>query len=203
LTWKYRSTIFAVGGGYVKKEHLILILFVAVTAVSGVLIWILKVPEIETMASSQAMADQSEALREAIRQWEIDLADDPDDVDLLVKLGNGYFDINEPRKAIEYYERALKIKPDMPYVLADCGAMYRQIGRPEKAIEFFRKAIEIDPDLAQAYFNLGAVLMAEKNDPRGAARAWQKYLELTPNPDPRIRDLLMDEIEAALGGDTD
>jgi tetratricopeptide (TPR) repeat protein len=203
LTWKYRSTIFAVGGGYVKKEHLILILFVAVTAVSGVLIWILKASQTEITTSSQAITDQSEALRESIKQWEASLAVDPDNLDLLVKLGNGYFDINEPRKSIEYYERALKIKPDMPYVIADCGAMYRQIGQPDKAIELFRKAIEIDPDLAQAYFNLGAVLMAEKNDPRGAARAWQKYLELTPNPDPRIRDLLMDEIEAALGGDTD
>ncbi len=182
-----------------KKDHLILILFLVVTLMSGGMIWTLKTPGAEATATGQNLPDQSDALRVSIRQWEASLALDPQNLDLLVKLGNAYFDTNEPRRSIEYYERALEIKPDMPYVQADCGAMYRQIGQPDKAIELFRKAIELDPDLAQAYFNLGAVLRTEKNDPKGAAEAWRKYLELTPNPDPQIRELLRGEIEAALG----
>ena len=36
-------------------------------------------------------------------------------------------------------------------------------------------------------------------DAAGAALAWKKYLELDPNPDPQIKNLLENEINAALG----
>ncbi len=133
------------------------------------------------------------------QQLEALLADDPDNLDILVSLGNAYYDINEPQKSIEYYERALAIKPDAPHVIVDCGAMYRQLGQADKAIELFRKAIEIDPQLPQAYFNLGAVLRMEQDAAVGGALAWKKYLELDPNPDPQIKNLLEEEINAAMG----
>lgn len=186
-----------------KKDYLILILFLAVTLVLGGMIWILKSPQPGPAVPMQNTGDDNAALRSSIRQLEAGLAAEPDNLELLVNLGNAYFDIDEPRKSIEYYERALELNPDMPLVLADCGVMYRKIDQPDKAIELFRKAIEMDPDLPQAYFNLGAVLRMEKDDPLGAAVAWQKYLELTPNPDPRIKEFLVSEIESALGGRTE
>jgi tetratricopeptide (TPR) repeat protein len=203
LTWKISATIFAIDGGHVKKDYLILILFLAITVISGGMIWMLKSPQPEPAVPMQNTRDDNAALKASIRQLEAGLAAEPENLDLLVKLGNAYYDIDEPRKSIEYYERALGLRPDMPLVLADCGVMYREIDQPDKAIELFRKAIEIDPDLPQAYFNLGAVLRMEKNDPKGAAAAWQKFLELTPNPDPRIKEFLMSEIESALGGQTE
>jgi tetratricopeptide (TPR) repeat protein len=84
-------------------------------------------------------------------------------------------------------------------VMVDCGAMYRQLGNPDKAIELFKAAIEINPALPQAYFNLGAVLRMEKADPKGAAKAWKRYLEVEPHVDPQIKGLLEDEIRAASG----
>jgi hypothetical protein len=63
LTWIYSSAIFATGGGNVKKDHLILILFLAVTLISGAMIWTLRAPQPELATASQGMADQSGALR--------------------------------------------------------------------------------------------------------------------------------------------
>ena len=183
-----------------KKDYVILILFLAVTIVAGGMIWVLKPPRQGVPPAAQSRTDESEALRASIKHWESSLATDPDNLDLLVKLGNGYYDINDPLSSIEYYERALTLNPDMPSVLVDCGVMYRQIGQPDSAIALFRKAIEYDPKLPQAYFDLGAVLRMEKDDLRGAAEAWQKYLELTPDPDPRIKEFLISEIDSAFGG---
>ena len=182
-----------------KKDHLILILFLVITMISGAVIFMIKAPQPEISSQQQSIAETNTDTERRINHLETLLADDPDNLDILVNLGNAYYDINEPQKSIEYYERALAIEPDAPHLLVDCGAMYRQLGQADKAIELFRKAIEIDPQLPQAYFNLGAVLRMEKGDAMGAALAWKKYLELDPNPDPQIKNLLENEIEAAMG----
>ncbi len=182
-----------------KKDYLILMVFLAIILISGGLIFMIKAPGPEFISQQQSVEDPGADLQNQIDHLETLLADDPDNVDILVSLGNVYYDINEPQSSIEYYERALAIKPDDPHVLVDCGAMYRQLGQADKAIELFRRAIEIDPQLPQAYFNLGAVLRMEQDDAVGAALAWQKYLELDPNPDPQIKSLLENEIKAAMG----
>ncbi len=182
-----------------KKDHLILILFLVITMISGAVIFMIKASQPEISSRQQSIAETDTDTERQINHLETLLADDPDNLDILVSLGNAYYDINEPQKSIEYYERALAIKPDAPHLLVDCGAMYRQLGQADKAIELFRKAIEIDPQLPQAYFNLGAVLRMEQDDAVGAALAWRKYLELDPNPDPQIKSLLENEIKAAMG----
>lgn len=186
-------------GGKMKKDYLILIVFLAITLISGAVIFMMKAPRPEISSQPQSMAEADTDMDSRINHLETLLADDPDNFDILVSLGNNYYDINEPQKSIEYYERALAIKPDAARVLVDCGAMYRQLGQADKAIELFKKAIDIDPRLPQAHFNLGAVLRMEKGDPVGAALAWKKYLELDPDPEPEIKNLLEDEIKAALG----
>ncbi len=182
-----------------KKDYLILILFLAITLISGGFIFMIKAPQPEFISQQQSIGDPGADLQNQVDHLETLLADDPNNVDILVSLGNVYYDVSEPEMSIEYYERALAIKPDVPFVLVDCGAMYRKLGQADKAIELFRKAIEIDPQLPQAYFNLGAVLRMEKGDAMGAALVWKKYLELDPNPDPQIRNLIENEIKAALG----
>lgn len=181
-----------------KKDHLILILFLVITMISGAVIFMMKAPQPEVTTQQQSIAETDTDAEGQINHLETLLADDPDNFDILVILGNNYYDINEPQKSIEYYERALAIKPDAPPVLVDCGAMYRKLGQADKAVELFRKAIEIDPQLPQAYFNLGAVLRMEQGDAVGAALAWKKFLELDPDPDPQIKNLLENEINAAL-----
>ncbi len=181
-----------------KKDYLILIVFLAITLVSGAVIFMIKASQPEISSQPQNIAEPDTDMDSRINHLETLLMDDPDNFDILVSLGNAYYDISEPQKSIEYYERALAIKPDAPHVLVDCGAMYRQLGQTDKAIELFSRAIDIDPQLPQAYFNMGAVLRMERGDSVGAALAWKKYLELDPNPDTQIKKLLEDEIKAAL-----
>jgi cytochrome c-type biogenesis protein CcmH/NrfG len=136
-------------------------------------------------------------MRKTIKLLEDKLKSNPDDFGTLVSLGNAHYDISEPQPAIDYYTRALKLHPNDAGVMVDLGAMYRQTGDTDKAIDFFNNAIKLDPQLPQAYFNLGMVLRMEKNDAKGAAKAWKKYLELDPNS--QAKDFLMEQIKAAEG----
>ncbi len=183
-----------------KKDQLILIFAITIIALSGGVIFVMKSSPTNGQPTSSGpdKAQQGAMMvQRQIAQLESQLAVDPENFDLLVSLGNIYYDSNQPAGAVEYYERALKIKPDTPTVLVDCGAMYRSLGDADKAIEMFEKAIRIDSGLAQAYFNLGAVLRIEKQDQKGAAKAWKRYLELVPDADPEIKKLLEDEITNA------
>lgn len=183
-----------------RKDHLILLVFLALIAISGGAIYVFRSPDtaVSQNAAPGAM-DPRRELKARIVRLEGQLASDPNNLDIIIELGNAHYDVEEPAKSVEYYEKALTIKPDNPPVLVDCGAMYRELGKPDKAIELFKRAITVDPLFPQAYFNLGAVLRMEKGDRVGAAEAWEKYLELESNIDPQIKSLLESEIKGASG----
>jgi cytochrome c-type biogenesis protein CcmH/NrfG len=122
----------------------------------------------------QAGPDYSLKISELKRQLEIN----PYDVDLLVGLGNTYFDSNLYAQAIDAYEKALALKPDNPDVLTDLGVMYRRNGQPEKAVDNFRKAALISPRHRQSRMNLGIVLFYDLHDAPGAKAALEDLLKV-------------------------
>jgi tetratricopeptide (TPR) repeat protein len=134
-----------------------------------------------------------------ISQLKRQLENDPDNYSILVQLGNSYYDLNSPEESIRFYERALEIKPESPEVIVDCGNMYREIGEVDKAIDMFIRATELAPDLPQAFFNLGAVLLGEKNDPRGAVEIWQKFLDNNPGVRPELKNFFEEKIAQVSG----
>lgn len=182
-----------------KKDKVILIVFLAIIVVSGGAIYVAGPPSSDS-GQPQPMAmespDASGQIRERIARLEKMIAADPNNLNTLIDLGNSYYDIDEPKQSVDYYERALAINPDIPPVLVDCGVMYKELGQVDKALEMFNRAVKVDPKFPQAYFNIGAVLRMEKGDKEGAVKAWKKYLELEPNVDPELKKLLEDEINS-------
>jgi tetratricopeptide (TPR) repeat protein len=96
-------------------------------------------------------------------------------------LGNLYFDTDQPKEAIEAYSRYLAVKPDNPDVRTDMGIMYRKLGQFDRAIEEFRKAAQSDPKHTNSRYNIGLVLLHDKQDIKGAIKAWEEYLKVDPN----------------------
>ncbi len=190
-----------------KREYQILSILGLIIIASGVLIGISgskKSPSTGQMdPESQASQSNEMGMPEVntgeilsnIAEMKKELSANPNNHDILIKLGNDYYDIDSASQAIEYYGRALKINPDDPPVLVDCGAMYRVLGETDKAIEMFNRAIELNPKLSQAFLNLGMVLHMEKKDMPGAIKAWKKYMELEPNSP--VKTILEDEIAKA------
>jgi tetratricopeptide (TPR) repeat protein len=106
---------------------------------------------------------------------------DPKNLPAWVELGNLYFDSNQPKEAIEAYKQYLAVKPDNADVRTDMGIMYRNLGDFDRALEEFRKAAQSDPKHVNSRYNIGLVLLHDKQDMKGAINAWEDYLKLDPN----------------------
>jgi len=128
------------------------------------------------------------------------LQNNPNDVGLLVQLGNTYFDSNMYPESIEAYEKSLALKPGDPNVLTDLGVMYRRNGRSDEAVKRFRMAAQADPTHFQSRMNLGVVLFYDFNDAAGARKALESVLKLsTQGPNADNARQLMAEIDKAVG----
>ena len=68
----------------------------------------------------------------------------PEHTDVLVQLGNAYYDMKRFDKAIAWYEKALELEP-RPEVLANLSLAYRMANDAEMANEYLRKAQILDP----------------------------------------------------------
>ncbi len=176
-----------------KKEKVILSIVIAffVGFIAGATVAILKMtketeklkidqkPQI-TFPETQAGPDPIEINRKVQTLKDI-LKKDPKNLSALVELGNLYFDSRQPKEAIEAYSQYLAIKPDNADVRTDMGIMYRALGDIDRAIEEFKKAAKSDPKHINSRYNIGIVLLHDKQDIEGALKAWEDYLRVDPN----------------------
>jgi tetratricopeptide (TPR) repeat protein len=105
------------------------------------------------------------------------LKKDPNNLQALINIGNLYFDTRQDLLAIEHYRKALAMDPRNGNVRTDMAVCFRRIGNPDRAIEELKKAISMDPRHAQSRYNLGIILINDKNDIEGGIRAWEALLE--------------------------
>lgn len=105
---------------------------------------------------------------------------DPNNADLLAKVGNIYYDTQQYPVAVDYYQRFLKLQPTNTNVRTDLATAYWYMGNVDNAIAEFNKTLSYEPNKANALFNLGVVKWQGKMDVNGAVAAWQKLLDTNP-----------------------
>lgn len=138
-------------------------------------------PEAVAAARSTATAAQPKAVADAAAAPLLaKLQADPDNPDLLISLGNLYYDAQLYPAAVDYYERALSIRPSDADVRTDMGTAYWYIGNADRAITEFHQALNSRPDNANTLFNLGLVKLQGKNDAAGAIADWNRLLAVNP-----------------------
>ena len=120
------------------------------------------------------VASKIQTLKEIVKK-------DPKNLAAWVELGNLYFETDQPKEAIEAYSQYLSIKPDNPDVRTDMGIMYRKLGQFDKALEEFRKAAQSDSKHVNSRYNIGLVLLHDKQNIKDAIKAWEEYLKVDPN----------------------
>jgi tetratricopeptide (TPR) repeat protein len=169
----------------VSKGNVILIGFACLLIgfILGATVAILKTSGKPKSATSAEEPKQSRlvANEEEIRLSKSILEKDPNNLQVLISLGNAYFDADRYQEAIDVYSKALSIDPKNPDVRTDMGIMYRHLKQFDKAVEAFRRAAQDDPKHINSRFNLGVVLKDDKNDIQGAIQAWDEFLKLEPN----------------------
>jgi len=133
------------------------------------------------MAPPQAPGPDPAELNLKIQSLKDIIKKDPKNLPALVELGNLYFDTGQPKEAIDAYSQYLAVKPDNADVRTDMGIMYRALGDFNRAIEEFKKAAQSDPKHINSRYNIGIVLLHDKQDVKGAIKAWEDYLKVDPN----------------------
>jgi cytochrome c-type biogenesis protein CcmH/NrfG len=134
-------------------------------------------------------------LEQAVKQ-------NPNDPDLLIHLGNAYFDADKYLEAASAYERSLALAPNNPNVLTDLGTMYRAAGQYNKAVECYNKAIALDPQHQNARFNKGVVYLYDLQNIQEAIAAWQELLAVYPEALMPDRTPVSDKIKQLLNQKT-
>jgi cytochrome c-type biogenesis protein CcmH/NrfG len=108
------------------------------------------------------------------------LEKNPGDAATRVELGNLYFDHERFVDAAHWYEEALKLEPRNVNVSTDLGIAYYYMNRPDIALAQFDRSLEIEPGHTKTLLNIGIVRAFAKQDLDGAAKVWQRVIELAP-----------------------
>jgi len=137
-------------------------------------------PAVPTPVTPQPQVDRIRIQRE-ITQLETMLKEDPGNYQAWKKLGDGYFDIEEPGKSIEAYRKALALDDSDPNVWTDMGVMYRRTGDSAKALESFDRAIEKGPNHTISRLNKGVVYVYDLQEFDKGIAAWEDFLRLQPS----------------------
>lgn len=98
-----------------------------------------------------------------------------------VQLGNLYFDAEQYVESARWYEEALKLDPNDPNVSTDLGIAYYYQNQPDRALQQFDRSLAIDPKHSKTLLNIGVVRAWGKQDLDGAAKAWEKVIEVAPD----------------------
>ena len=123
---------------------------------------------------------------------------DPKDVAARVQLANLYFDAERFDEASRWYEAALSTDPRNVNASTDLGISYYYMNQPDRALAQFDRSLAIDPNHSKTLLNVGIVRAFGKQDLEGAARAWQRVLEVAPNsPEARAAKQALDGVRSA------
>jgi tetratricopeptide (TPR) repeat protein len=139
-------------------------------------------------------------LRSRISRYEAILETSPDNLSLLITLGNSYYQLGQAYAdsgnqeaaaagfagAVEPYGRALAINPQDVNARVDRAVAAFRSGSLDLAEQEFREAINIDPTHPKAFFNYGVFLLIGRGQPSQAAEQWQRVIELNPPNDPQL-----------------
>jgi tetratricopeptide (TPR) repeat protein len=105
----------------------------------------------------------------------------PGNVAVRVELANLYFDHERFVDAAHWYEEALKLEPRSVNVSTDLGIAYYYMNRHDAALKQFEQSLAIEPGHTKTLLNVGIVRAFGKQDLDGAAKAWERVIELAPS----------------------
>ena len=137
-------------------------------------------------AAGGAAASPMEQVRQQLELLKKQVAQNPNDFDALVQLGNMYMDVSKFPQAIDYFNRALAVREE-PSVRTDLGICYKQSGQNAQARDAFRKVASEQPDQWQAIYNL-AIVDGELKDYTDARAQLAKLKQMRPD-DPQVTKL--------------
>lgn len=125
------------------------------------------------LAALNRLEEAEELLRAAQAQ-------NPNDVDISINLGNVLAARGFPDGALEQYSRVLDFAPGHVQALYNIGTLHRAAGRLEEAVAAYVQVLTWVPDHMEALINLGTV-REQMGDATDAERLYRKVLVADPD----------------------
>lgn len=127
-----------------------------------------------SLFESKQFAEAAPAFQEALKAI-------PEDITINYKLAQSYQKSEQYEKAEQVYLMLTEISPkDLAAYYNTIVMMYDEAKLPDKAVAAATQLVEIDPNNAEAQFNLGYMLIKQKNFAE-AANVFKKVIEIDPN----------------------
>jgi tetratricopeptide (TPR) repeat protein len=147
-------------------------------------------------ADSRGQAESSvviEELKAAVKA-------NPGSPELLIRLGDAYFEATKFSDAVTAYKKALDLKPDDPFILNNIGLATHYMGNSAEGLKFVDDAIKKDPYQQRIWLTKGFILSYGLGDLAGAASAWEKAVAI--NPDSQVGKAAADYLAKIRSGGT-
>jgi len=108
------------------------------------------------------------------------LKKDPNNSQLLNKIGTLYKATHQFKDAAGYFQKAIAADPKNVAARTDLASCLFYDGDADGALQQLQQSLNYDPKDVNSLFNLGMIRLQAKNDPSGAVTAWQQLLKLNP-----------------------
>jgi tetratricopeptide (TPR) repeat protein len=125
-------------------------------------------------------ADNRGDINQEAALLEVLLAEYPDELNLLQRLGAIEARRGKVDAAIAYLERARKIEPENIRILIMLGLLYKQTGKRDEAKLCFENLLALDPKMVEALANLADIHQAS-GDVDAARACCEKALAIKPD----------------------
>jgi tetratricopeptide (TPR) repeat protein len=127
------------------------------------------------------MLESNGDYQDAVTEFDIAIKLQPDFVYAMRSMANALNKLNRPAEALEYEHRALAINPYEPGINFDLGLAAEKSGDYDSAIQHYQTAIQYGSNQTDAEFNLGNLLMTQKNRPDLAVGYYSAAAQSSPN----------------------
>jgi Flp pilus assembly protein TadD len=114
----------------------------------------------------------------------------PDDPDIINKLGSALFNQGRTVEAEALFVRANELRPNHGLIINNLGASRWDQGRLDEAIELYQQALSVEPELFDARMNLGVVL-SDVGRFDEALEMLRSALEIRPDSSDALQNLGM------------
>lgn len=141
------------------------------------------VPAMTPMQSAQLHGDVFMARKEfanAVDAYQQALAENPNDAQVLNKVGVAYQQLGDLHRSARYYKKAMKADKTFASPINNLGTVEYEKKHYGKAIGLYKKAAVLKYDLSVIYSNLGYAYFANKEYPE-ATDSFGKALALDPS----------------------
>lgn len=105
----------------------------------------------------------------------------PKDLDVLMRLGDAYFESKQFGEAATYYKRALEINPDDVEIYNNIGLAVHYQGNSVEGLKYVDEGIKKNPYHQRVLLTKGFILAYGVGDLKGARDAWEKARVLNPD----------------------